>query len=92
MVFIKTTKAKMNASNAHWEKHTSTPKQHAVVVALVRLAAGMAFAKHARLGSIKIPKEKQNAVKLAPRQKKYPTKRVPGVNSHRGALAKEMNT
>ena len=46
---IKTTKAKMNASNAHWESRTSTPKQHAVVVALVRLAATKVFAKHARL-------------------------------------------
>ena len=89
---IKTTKAKMNASNAHWESRTLTPKQHAVVVALVRLAATKASAKSARLDSIKIPKEEQSAVKPATRQKKCPTKRVPGVNCHRGALAKETNT
>ena len=92
MVFIKMSKAKTNASNAHWENCTLTPKQHAVVVALVCLAAGMAFAKHAQLDSTKIPKEKQSAVKPATRQKKYPTTREPGVNCHRGALAKETNT
>ena len=62
MVFIKTTKAKQNASNAHWVNRTSIPKQYAVVVTLVRLVAGMAFAKHARLDFIKIPIVKQSAV------------------------------
>ena len=57
-VFTKITKVEQNASNAHWENCTSMPKQHAVVVALVRLAAGMVFAKHARLDFIKIPKVK----------------------------------
>ena len=89
---IKTTKAKMNASNAHWENRMSMPKQHAVVVALVRLAAAKESAKHARLDSIKIPKEKQSAVKTATRQKKYPTLTVPGVNCHRGVPAKWGNT
>jgi hypothetical protein len=88
---IKTTKAKMNASNAHWESRTSTPKQHAVVVALVRLAATKASAKSARLDCIKIPKEKQSAVKPAIRQKKYPTKKVPVVNCHRGVPVKQRN-
>ena len=58
LAFIKTTKVKMNASNAHWESPTLTPKQHAVVVALVRLAATKAIAKIAQLDSIKIPKVK----------------------------------
>ena len=62
MVFIKMTRVKTYASNAHWENCTSMPKQHAVVVTLVRLAAEMAFAQHARLGSIKIPKAKRHAV------------------------------
>ena len=92
VVFIKMTRVKTNASNAHWENRTLMPKQHAVVVALGRLAATRESAKHARLDSIKIPKEKQSAVKPATRQKKYPTKTVPGVNCHRGAHAKEMNT
>ena len=81
----------MNASNAHWESRTLTPKQHAVVVALVRLAATKASAKNAQLDSIKIPKEKQSAVKPATRQKKYPTKTVPGVNCHRGVPAPRAN-
>ena len=88
---IKTTKVKTNASNAHWESRTLTPKQHAVVVALVRLAATKASAKSAQLDSIKIPKEKQSAVKPATRQQKYPTKTVPGVNCHRGVPAKWAN-
>jgi len=58
LAFIKTTKVKMNASNAHWENRTLIPKQHAVVVTLVRLATSKAIAKHAQLGSIKIPKVK----------------------------------
>ena len=91
-VFTKTTKVKQNASNAHWENCTSMPKQHAVVVTLVRSAAGMAFVKHARLDSIKIPKEKPSAAKPATRQKKYPTLTVPGVNCHRGVPAKWGNT
>ena len=89
--FIKMTRVKTNASNAHRENRTLTPKQHAVVVALVRLAATWESAKHARLDSIKIPKEKQSAVKPATRQKKYPTLTVPGVNCHRGAPAKWAN-
>jgi ribulose 1,5-bisphosphate carboxylase large subunit-like protein len=47
MVFIKTKKAKLNAANAHWENRTSMPKQHAVVVTLVRLAAAKVFVQHA---------------------------------------------
>ena len=62
MVFIKMTRVKTNASNAHWENRTLMPKQNAVVVTSVRLAAGMAFARHVRLGFIKIPKAKRHAV------------------------------
>jgi len=67
------------------------PKQHAVVVTLVRLVAGMAFAKHARLGSIKIPKVKRSAVTLVPRPEKYPTMKARGVNCHRGVPANQVN-
>ena len=81
----------MNASNAHWEKLMLTPKQNAVDVTLVRLAAGMAFAKHARLGSIKIPKVKKIAVAFVPRLEKFPTMKAPGVNCHRGVPAKWAN-
>ena len=91
LVFFKTTKAKRNASNAHWEKHTSTPKQHAVVVTLERLAAGTVFAKRVRLGSIKIPKVKKNAVAFVPRLEKCPTMRARGVNCHHGVPAKWGN-
>ena len=91
MDFIKTTKRKQNAWNATLEKHTSIPKQHAVVVTLVRLVAGMAFAMHARLVSIKIPKVKRSAVALVPRLEKYPTIKARGVNCHRGVLAKWAN-
>ena len=91
MVFIKTAKAKQNVLTVHWVNCTSMPKQHAVVVALVHLVAGMAFAKHVRLDSIKIPKVKRSAVIFVPRLEKYPTKRVPGVNCHRGVPAKQEN-
>ena len=91
MDFIKTTKEEQNVLNVHWENCTSMPKQHAVVVTLVRLVAGMAFATVARLGSIKIPNVKQSAVFPVTWQKKYPTKRVPGVNCHRGVPAKWAN-
>ena len=91
LVFFKTTKAKMNASNAHWEKHTSTPKQDAVDVTLERLAAGTVFAKRVRLGSIKIPKAKKNAVAFVPRLEKCPTMRARGVNCHHGVPAKWGN-
>ena len=89
--FIKMTRVKTNASNAHWENRTLMPKQHAVVVALVRLAATKASAKSAQLDSIKIPKEKQSAVKPATRQQKYPTTKAPGVSCHRGVPVKWAN-
>ena len=91
LAFIKTTKVKMSASNAHWENFTSMPKQNAVVVTLVRLAAAKVFAKHARMGSIKIPKVKRNAVKFVPRLEKYPTTKAPVVNCHRGVPVKPAN-
>ena len=62
MDFIKTRNEEQNVLSVHWENHTSMPKQHAVIVTLVCLVAGMALAKVARLGSIKIPKGKQSAV------------------------------
>ena len=88
LVFIKTTKVKQNASNAHWENRTSMPKQPAVVVPLVRLVAGMVFAKIARLGSTKIPNVKRNAVTRVPHREKYPTMKARAVNCHRGVPAK----
>ena len=91
MVFTKTTKVKQNASNATLANHTLMPKQHAVVVTLVRLVAEMALAKIARLGSFKIPNVKQSAVFPVTWQNKYPTKKVPGVNCHRGVPAKWVN-
>ena len=92
MDFIKSPKVKSNVFNVSWGNRMSMPQQHALVVILVRLATSKAIAKHVRLDSIKIPKVKQSAVTPATRQKKHPTKRVPGVNCHRGALAKETNT
>jgi hypothetical protein len=91
MVFIKRTKAKQNAASATLANHTLMPKQHAVVVTLVRLVAEMALAKIARLGSTKIPKVKRNAVAFVPRPEKYPTMKVQGVNCHPGVLAKWAN-
>ena len=64
---------------------------NAMLVKLVRLAATKVFAKHARLGSIKIPKVKRIAVPLASRLEKYPTTQAPGVNCHRGVPAKWVN-
>ena len=64
---------------------------NAMLVKLVRLAATKVFAKHARLGSIKIPKDKRNAVLLASWLEKYPTTTVPGVNIHHGVPAKWAN-
>jgi len=92
MVFTKTTNRKQNAWNATLEKHTSITKQHAVIVTLVRLAATKVFAKHARLGSIKIPKVKRSAVTLVPRLEKYPTIKARGVNCRPGVPAKWANT
>ena len=70
---------------------TSMPKQHAVLVTLVRLKAAKVFVKLVRPGSIKIPKVKKSAVILAPHQQKYPTAKVPGANCHRGVPAKWAN-
>ena len=67
------------------------PKQHAVLVTLVRLKAAKVFVKLVRPGSIKIPKVKKSAVILAPHQQKYPTAKVPGANCHRGVPAKWAN-
>ena len=58
---------------------------------LVHLVVGKAFAKHAPLGFIKIPKVNKNAVTLVPRLEKYPTKNKPGADCHRGALANHKN-
>jgi len=55
------------------------------------LAAAVVFAKIARLGSIKIPKVKRNAVPFVTGLEKYPTKKVPDVNYHRGVPAKWVN-
>ena len=90
-VFIKTAKVKKHASNATVVNRTSIPKAPALGATLVHLAAAKAFARNAQLDSIKIPKAKQSAAKPATRQKKYPTKTVPGVNCPRGVLAKWGN-
>ena len=79
-----------HAVSPHWRMPVEVRRVLGAI--LVDLVVGKAFAMHARLDSIKIPKEKQSAVKPATRQKKYPTKTVPGVNCHRGAHAKELNT
>jgi len=47
MVFIKTTKGEQNVSNATLENCTSIPKQLAMLVALVDLAAAKVFVQHA---------------------------------------------
>ena len=62
MVFIKTKKAKLNAANAHWENRTSMPKQHAVIVTLVRLAAAKVFVQLARMVFIETAYLNQNAL------------------------------
>ena len=51
--FIKMTRVKTNASNAHWENRTSMPKRPAVLVTLVRLAAAKVFVPIARRAFIK---------------------------------------
>ena len=82
----------LHASNVNWVKQQRLKGQLTVMLAtLVRLAKPKVFARHARLGSIKIPKVKQHAVIPVTCQKKSPTKRVPGVNCHRGVLAKKAN-
>ena len=58
---------------------------------LVYLVVRKAVAKHARMGSIKIPKVKRNAVNFVPRLEKYPTTKAPVVNCHRGVPAKWAN-
>ena len=62
MVFIKTKKAKLIAANAHWENRTSMPKQHAVIVTLVRLAAAKVFVQLARMVFIETAYLNQNAL------------------------------
>jgi hypothetical protein len=58
---------------------------------LVHLVVGKAFAKIARLGSIKIPKVKRSAVTFVLRLEKYPTIKARGVNCHRGVPANQVN-
>ena len=89
--FIRSPKVKSNVFNVNWENRTSMPKQHALVVTLVGLATSKAIAKIARLDSIKILKQKNCAAILATRLEKYPTKKVPGVNCHRGVPATWVN-
>ena len=67
------------------------PKQPAVLVTLVSLAAAKVFVPLAQLVIFKIPKVNKNAVILATRLEKYPTTRVRGVNCHRGVPAKKAN-
>jgi hypothetical protein len=87
-----TTKMPPNANNVHWGKQQRLKVPRLVInVILVNLATQRAFAKIARLGFIKIPKERKHAAIPVTPSKKYPTTRVPGVNCHRGVLAKWAN-
>ena len=89
--FIKTTKVKTNALGAQWEKRTSMPKPLAVIATKDNLESARALVKHAPPGFIKIPKAKTHATPIVFRQTKYPTTKAPGVNCHRGVLAKWAN-
>jgi len=89
--FIKSPNVKSNVFNVIWGNCTSMPKQHALVVTLVRLATSKAIAKHARLDSIKIPKVKQSAVILVLHREKYPTTKARDVNRRRGECAVSVN-
>jgi len=81
-----------NVVNASWAKQQRFKAQpHAILAMLEHLVSPMAFVWHAQLGSTKIPKVKQNAVTVAPRLAKYPTKNGPGANCHRGVPAKWAN-
>jgi hypothetical protein len=91
MVFIKTTKAKKNVYNVHWEKRTSMPKPRAVIATTVNLAAARADAKHAPLVFTKIPQANTNAATCASHRAKYPTPKARGVNCHLGVFAKQEN-
>jgi len=85
----KVTRIETIVRNAHWAPpHWPMPGEVRCVFGaiLVDLVVGMAFAKIARLGSIKIPKVKRSAVFVL--FEKYPTKKVQGVNCHRGVPAK----
>ena len=92
MVFIKATKAKQNALNAHWENHTSMPKQCVVLATKVHLVVAVVIVRSAHLGLTKTAKEKQHAILvLHAHPEKYPTTNVPGVNCHHGVPAKWAN-
>ena len=66
-------------------------KPPVVIVTKVNLDVVMALVRHAQLVIFKIPKVNKNAVILATRLEKYPTAKAPGVNCHRGVLAKWAN-
>ena len=81
-----------NVNNVHWVKQQRLKGQLIVMLAMLEhLVKPTVFVQNARRVSTKTPKAKQSAVKPATRQKKYPTKTVPGVNCHRGVPAKWVN-
>ena len=91
VVFTKTTKVKITASNATGANRLSMLKPPAVIVTKVNMAVTMALVLPAQLVIFKIPKVKRSAVTLVPRLAKYPTTNAPDVNCHRGVPAKWVN-
>jgi len=92
MVFIKATKAKQNALNAHWENHTSMTKQCVVLATKVHLVVAVVIVRSTHLDLTKTAKEQQHAILLFHAHlKKYPMTNAPDVNCHRGVPAKWAN-
>jgi len=85
------TKTRLNVNHANWVKQQRFKAQPHAILAMLEHLESKAFVQHARLGSTKIPKVKQNAVTVAPRLAKYPTKNELGANCHRGVPAKWAN-
>ena len=77
-----------SANNVNWAKQPLKVQLNVILAMLDHLAKPKVFVQHARLGSFKIPKVKNTAVTLVPRRAKNPTTKAPGVNCHRGGLAK----
>jgi hypothetical protein len=89
LVFIKTTKAKENASNATLENCTSMKKQPVVIATKVHLVVAVVIVRAAHLGFTKTAKEQRSASSAHP--KKYPTTNVPDANCRPGVPAKWAN-
>ena len=91
VVFTKTTKVKITASNATGANRLSMLKPPAVIVTKVNMAAAMALVLPAQLVIFKIPKVKRSAEKIVSPLEKYQTTKAPDVNCHRGVPAKWAN-